>query len=245
MKSNLMKSNPMKSRLTHPRAVVAALGGGVVFALLPVNGLAELTGNLALTSDYVWRGSSQTREDPAVQAGVKYAHDTGLYASLWGSNVKFVPDAGTDAEMDLALGWSGALAAGWALDVYWLRYQYPSADIDTDWNEVNASIIWRDHHWIAIGHSTHALASAFAGTYAQLGMRHLFNDQWRAEAAFARYFLDPDHADSYNHGSLGVVWIFHAPLEARLTWHDTDSAAEKLFPDMAGSRAEFALQASF
>ena len=65
------------------------------------------------------------------------------------------------------------------------------------------------------------------------------------EGTLARYFLDRGYAGSYTHGSVGVVWVFSAPFEARLTWHDTDAAARRLFPGMAGSRFEFALQASF
>ncbi|MNR59218.1 hypothetical protein D3C85_1804210 [compost metagenome] len=57
--------------------------------------------------------------------------------------------------------------------------------------------------------------------------------------------LDGRYADSYHHGAVGVVWAFQAPFEARLTLHATDSAARRLFPAMAGSRAEFALQAAF
>ena len=93
--------------------------------MLPSMAAAQLTGNVSLTSDYVWRGSSQTREKPAVQAGVKYAHDSGFYASAWGSNVKFKPDNNASSEFDIALGWSGKLAEDWALDAYYLRYQYP------------------------------------------------------------------------------------------------------------------------
>lgn len=54
-----------------------------------------------------------------------------------------------------------------------------------------------------------------------------------------------DYADSYTHGSVGLVWAFKAPFEARLTLHGTDSAAKELFPGTAGTRVEFALRASF
>lgn len=56
-------------------------GGALIGATLPpLPALAQVTfsGNAALTSDYVWRGSSQTREDPAAQAGVTITHDAGL-----------------------------------------------------------------------------------------------------------------------------------------------------------------------
>lgn len=214
-------------------------------AVLPSAAAAQFTGNVSLTSDYVWRGSSQTREEPAIQGGFKYAHGSGLYASVWGSNVKFRPDNGATSEFDIALGWSGKLSQDWALDVYYLRYQYHGSDVGLNWNEVNAAVTWRDNYWLSVGHSTNAMASKTRGIYALVGARYPINESWRVEGTLARYFLDSAYADSYTHGSIGAVWAFKAPFEARLTLHGTDSAAKRLFPDMAGTRAELALQASF
>lgn len=240
----MSKSNDMRFNITHLRGV-AALSGGVLLSTLSPHVLAQLSGNVALTSDYVWRGSSQTREDPAVQAGFKYALESGLYASVWGSNVKFRPDNGASTEFDLAAGWSGKIAPDWALDAYFLRYQYPSATAKLNWNELNASLTWRDNYWLSVGHSNNAMASDRNGTYVLLGARYPINDKLRIEGTLARYVLDSAYADSYSHGSIGVVWAFKAPFEARLTLHGTDSAAKRLFPGMAGTRAEFALQAAF
>ncbi|WP_245597975.1 TorF family putative porin [Ottowia thiooxydans] len=235
----------MRLKLFKSLAGTAALCGGAAVAAWPTAAAAQLTGSLALTSDYVWRGSSQTREKPAIQGAVKYAHDSGLYASVWGSNVKFKPDNGATAELDIALGWNGKVAPDWALDVYFLRYQYPGAHTSLNWNEINAAVTWRDNYWISVGRSTNAMASKSTGTYALIGTRYPINDDWRVEGTLARYFLDHAYAKSYTHGSLGVIWAFKAPFEARLTVHSTDSATKQLFPGMGGSRVEFALQASF
>lgn len=223
----------------------AAFSAGAVLCALSGQASAQWSGNVALTSDYVWRGSSQTREDPALQGGFKYTHDSGFYASVWGSGVKFEPDNGARSEFDLAAGWSGKVAADWALDLYLLRYQYPSATSRLNWNELNASATWRDNYWLSVGHSGNAMASRSRGTYVLLGARAPISEQWRVEASVARYVLERSYADSYTHGAVGVVWAFKAPFEARLTLHATDSAARRLFPGMAGSRAEFALQAAF
>lgn len=50
---------------------------------------AETSVNVTLTSDYVARGISQTRSRPALQGGLEWKTDTGLFAGLWGSNVDF------------------------------------------------------------------------------------------------------------------------------------------------------------
>lgn len=235
----------MRSKRLLPLGGTVALYGGLVAAALPSTAAAQLSASAALTSDYVWRGSSQTREDPAVQAGLRYALASGLYASVWGSSVRFRPDNGAGSEFDIALGWAGQLAPDWAIDAYVLRYQYPSADLQLNWNELNLALTWRAHYWVAVGHSTNAMASRTTGTYALVGARYALNDALRVEATLARYVLDEDYADSYTHGALSLVWAFQAPFEARVTLHATDAAAKRLFPGMAGQRAEFALQASF
>ncbi|WP_141058128.1 hypothetical protein [Stenotrophomonas rhizophila] len=52
-------------------------------------------------------------------------------------------------------------------------------------------------------------------------------------------------ADDYLHGQLSAIWKVHGPWELRLTAHDTDTAAKRLFPGNAGSRVEFAVQTAF
>ena len=48
---------------------------------------AQLSGNLGLTSDYRFRGISQTQNAPAIQGGIDYAHSSGLYIGNWNSSV--------------------------------------------------------------------------------------------------------------------------------------------------------------
>lgn len=234
----------MRIRIPGIQSLAAASGATLAF-LLAAPASAQLSGNAALTSDYVWRGSSQTQKKPAAQAGIKYAHPSGLYASVWGSTVKFRPDNGARSEFDLVAGWSGMVAPDWALDVYLLRYQYPSARAPLNWNELNASVTWREHYWLALGHSGNAMAGGSRGTYAALGARYPLDERLRLEGTVGRYALSKGYADSYAHGSVGAVWTFKPPFEARLTVHGTDAAAKRLFPHMAGTRAELALQASF
>jgi uncharacterized protein (TIGR02001 family) len=40
-----------------------------------------------LHSEYVFRGYTQTHNDPALQGGVDYEHSSGFYLGLWASNV--------------------------------------------------------------------------------------------------------------------------------------------------------------
>lgn len=86
-----------------------------------------VSGNGAIVSDYRFRGVSLSGGDPAIQAGIDIAHDSGFYVGTWGSSID---DGGTDVygdlELDLYAGWSGNVAEGVAVDVGLLYYVYPT-----------------------------------------------------------------------------------------------------------------------
>lgn len=225
--------------------VVSPLAAAALLAAASAADAIGFSGSAALTSDYVWRGTTQTRGDAAAQAGFKAAGDGGWYGAAWGSTVEFAPDTGASSELDLVLGWSGAPAADWALDLNLTHYRYPSADVDLDWTEAIGVLTWRQRVWLQLGYSNDALASGGAGVYAQLGAKWPLGDRVRLEAAAGYYRLDAASEDGYAHAQLGAIWAFDAPFELRLTAHATDGAAETLFPDLAGSRVEASLQAAF
>ena len=88
--------------------------------------------NAALTSDYRYRGLSQTRGKPALQGGADYVHSpSGLYAGIWASTIKWTKDLGGDGsvEIDLYGGKKGEFAPGVAYDFGGLYYAYPSNDL--------------------------------------------------------------------------------------------------------------------
>jgi uncharacterized protein (TIGR02001 family) len=86
-----------------------------------------LSATATLTSDYRFRGVSQSGLDPAVQASVDYAAaSSGLYAGVWASSVE--GQAGADAEVDLYAGINRTTASGlrWGIGGY--GYFYPGGD---------------------------------------------------------------------------------------------------------------------
>ncbi|SFK99614.1 TorF family putative porin [Lysobacter sp. cf310] len=241
-----MSMQPLRLREASIPLIFAACGGIGLMALGTRAEASTLTGNAALTTDYVWRGTTQTQGDPAAQAGFKFAGDSGFYGSVWGSNVEFAPETHASSELDFTVGWAGKLSNDWALDVNVLHYRYPSTTVDLNWTELNGTLTYADRYWLSLGYSNEALGSRDSGVYTQLGARFPINDTFRVEAAAGYYYLDEVYDDSYAHGQLSAVWAVKAPLELRLTAHVTDSSAKKIFgDDFAGDRIEAALQASF
>lgn len=101
--------------------------------------------NAGLSSDYRYRGISQSRLRPAVSAGVDYSHAGGWYAGAWASSIRWVEDAGgaADAEIDFYGGYKGSVGPV-GYDVGVLRYQYPRARLAVSPNttEVYAALTW-------------------------------------------------------------------------------------------------------
>src|SRR5204862_7504341 len=91
----------------------------------------SLTFNVGAVSDYRYRGISQTRLQPALQGGIDLGLANGLYLGTWASTIKWIDDAGgnADVEIDLYGGWKGEIAKNLTLDVGALTYQYPGNDL--------------------------------------------------------------------------------------------------------------------
>ena len=123
----------------------------IVLALLATSSAAfaqtapaapEVTYNVGVVSQYRYRGIAQTKGDAALQGGADYANANGFYAGAWGSTIKWIKDAGSDAkgpvELDLYGGYKFE-AAGIAYDVGYLRYEYVSNTYNKVPGAVNAN----------------------------------------------------------------------------------------------------------
>lgn len=102
-----------------------------------------LSANVAMSSNYLWRGVTQTDDAAAISGGIDYAHNSGFYVGTWASNVDFGDD--TSAELDMYLGFGGDLGQGFGYDVGYIYYAYPdSAQTDSsneyDFGEIYGSL---------------------------------------------------------------------------------------------------------
>src|SRR3569623_493963 len=111
------------------------------------------SGNLALTSDYLFRGLSQTGQDPALQGGVEAAHSTGAYVGAWGSNVNWLSDLSSASapvsnslEVDAYAGWRGTLSDTLKVDggiyTYYYPGDYPHGFTKPDTTELYLGLGW-------------------------------------------------------------------------------------------------------
>lgn len=94
-----------------------------------------VSGNVALVSDYRFRGVSQTDEDMALQGGITVSHESGVYAGVWGSNLAgWGTFGGANMELDLVAGYKFPIGDA-TLDVGLTWYMYPGGADITDFAE--------------------------------------------------------------------------------------------------------------
>lgn len=108
-------------------AITATFASGAVQAEEVAPG-HDLSFNVAVTSDYIFRGIEQADEGIALQGGADYTHSSGLYAGTWLSSLKNGDPA--DVEVDLYGGYSGELDGGISYDVGAIYYMYPDAQVE-------------------------------------------------------------------------------------------------------------------
>ncbi len=82
------------------------------------------TANVAVTSNYKYRGQDQGNNKPAIQGGFDYTMN-GFYVGNWNSSIGFT-SAGI--EMDFYGGYRGEFAKDFGYDVGILQYYYPQKD---------------------------------------------------------------------------------------------------------------------
>tara|TARA_B100001093_G_scaffold467370_1_gene486501 strand:- start:408 stop:1040 length:633 start_codon:yes stop_codon:yes gene_type:complete len=93
---------------------------------------AGVSGNIAIQSDYVWRGYSQNLEDPSVQGGFDYEDASGFYAGVWGASVDFGGDESTEG--DIYIGFANETEGGFSYDVGIIEYTYHGGSSASDSN---------------------------------------------------------------------------------------------------------------
>lgn len=95
----------------------------------------DFTGLLALTTDYTFRGISQTDSKPAIQGGLEWAYPLSepisIYAGVWASNVDFDDGDQAQVEVDWTAGVRGTIDKfSWQLGFTY--YYYPGAKVAGD-----------------------------------------------------------------------------------------------------------------
>jgi uncharacterized protein (TIGR02001 family) len=178
---------------------------------------AEFSGNVAVVSDYMWRGITQTAGKPALQGGVDWAGDSGLYAGTWASNIDWGDCCNESVEVDLYAGFAGGETISW--DVGYNYYWFPSADDAGDFGEFYFALGFEDwvtaKAWYANDYADSDLEAWYFEANGGVPLPADFSIGWHAGWSDGQYW----DGDEYFDWSLGVNYAWRN-LEFGLAWVD-------------------------
>ena len=170
------------------RTLAALLVSGT--ALTGVASAAEITGNVGATTDYIWRGNTQSGGDASLSGGIDIDFGNGLAAGTWvGSLGKSNTEdplhglMGSDDanyEQDLYVSYSTEIA-GYPLEVGYISYMYPGvADSAADFADfyVSTSVAGIGVSYYMLASAEDDLFDAEEGTYLSLDYDYDLGDDW-------------------------------------------------------------------
>lgn len=181
--------------------------------------------NLSGTSDYVFRGITQTDNDPTVQGGIDLGYGI-LYLGAWASGVDFGgPSTGFGEDATVEIDWYGGITPTWNspfgkmdIDLGVIYYTYPGANdfaAELDYVEFKAAYGWSPlHPKLTTGAAVYYSPDYFAGT----------GSVWTLEsnAAF----------------ELPKVWVFDPVVNGVIGWQKGDST-DGYFVNVNGTDDEY------
>lgn len=141
----------------------------LLIVALPVAGTAladaandadyAIAGNVALTSDYMFRGLTQTWGHPAIQGGADLTMTNGFAAGFWASSISDKTYPGASLELDVYASYGAAINDDWSWRGGLYGYLYPNGNLDDaglasrsfDTLEANAALTWK---WLTLKYSS-------------------------------------------------------------------------------------------
>ncbi len=170
---------------------------------------AELTANIGVTSNYLWRGVTQTGDDAAVSGGIDWAHESGFYLGTWASNIDW--GNGSGAEVDFYGGFANEIG-DFGYDIGLIYYYYPTSGFeDSDFVELSLSGSWKFLE-AGIAYTVNGQADDDApfsdgDLYYHIGASFDVAETWSVAGTYGYYDFDvPNSGDvDYGHIQLDVT----------------------------------------
>jgi uncharacterized protein (TIGR02001 family) len=233
----------MKSYKVALLAAVASVAmGGTAFAQDEAEPFA-LSFNVGAASDYVFRGISQTDENPQIYGGVDATIGGIGYAGVWVSNVDF--NNSTDMEYDLYAGIKPTLGPV-GLDLAVIYYGYIDSPKGShqdyvEWKAAGSVPVGPGSIGAAIYYSDEFFGDTGNATYYEInGSAPIGETGFAVSGALGKQELKGPF--DYTTWNVGVSYTFNDHFSVDLRYHDTDKHE---FGDLYDSRGVVGVKAVF
>ncbi|UWX03704.1 hypothetical protein H1235_13065 [Pseudoxanthomonas sp. NC8] len=223
-----------------------SLAAALVLSALPFAASAQeaeeesspFTWSIAAVSDYVWRGVSQSDEDPTGQAGVTYSHDSGFYVGTWASGVDF-GSGKPDFEVDGFIGYNTDFSESVNFDVMVNRYMYPDAG-GLNFNELITKTTFIDTYALTVAYSDDYAGTDEDAWYFNAGGSWELPHEFGLSAGVGYNLTDDALGDDYVDWNIGVNRSW-GMVTAALSYVGTDGSGKDIYGDWADDRVVLTL----
>jgi len=212
------------------------------------DGMGTFSGAVALTSDYIFRGYSQSDEHPAFQPAINWNADNGFHLNAWASNIDFNDGGDAEIEVDLTAGFGGSVEA-FSYDIGAIYYLYPGTAGARNYNYWEGyTTLGYDTGTVKLNGSLFYSPDFFGG----------LDDAWAVQGGFSVPMAESLVFDAqlgkqlvkksrggvdYAYWNAGITYSF--PIaDVGIRYHDTD-VADRTCGGQCGARAVLTLSKSF
>jgi uncharacterized protein (TIGR02001 family) len=213
---------------------------------------AEVSGYLVGTTDYVYRGVTQSDGHGAIQAGVDVGFDSGFFVGAWGSTVD-IPgplDNQRDNELRLYLGYGFDIGDQFRIVLNAVDYSYPGSDGDLDYDnqELSISLGYTDQYWIEYAYSPDLYDLGIVSHNVEFFAEWPLGKKYLLSAGVGHYQVDwrPSIFDNESlYWQVGITRSFSV-IDLDLRYHEADKAVWFTSnDDRIGSRIAFSVRLAF
>ena len=208
---------------------------------------AQFSGSVAVSSEYIYRGQALSGGNPAVQVGLDFAHDSGIFAGIWSSTLDLPnPTGRRDVELDLYLGYQHAFDNPLSAAVSIVRYTYPgqTGDFDYDYTEALLTVIYDERYSVEFAYTSDQYGFDAVGRHVELRGDWPLENAWVISAGLGHSDLDDLDTSDYLYWDVGAS-ARYSRLTVDLRWYDNETPAGRLGWLSAGSQLVATLSFAF
>jgi len=210
---------------------------------------ADFGGYVAITTDHVWRGVTQSGGDPALQLGAEFSFDSGFYLGAWGSTIDITngPTRQRDQEVNYYAGYVLSATDSLRFSAAAVAYVYPgqTGNVDYNYEEYSLTGNFNDRVWLEFAYSPDLYNTGRSSTNIDLYAEWPINSDWAIGAGAGQYDTSNLTRRSYQYWQMGITRSFRW-ADVDLRFHDTDSWVPIIStPDRAKSRVVLKIQFPF
>jgi uncharacterized protein (TIGR02001 family) len=203
------------------------------------------SGSIGGTSDFVFRGLSLTRGEPAAQASFDVEFPKEYYVGAFAATADPNDDPSPSWEIDVWAGRYWRLSDHWSSDLRLSQYTYPDDPRRVSYNrtELTGTLGFRNRLFVAAIYSPNTRGVGSSSGYeegntwaVELSGRHPFNERYSISAGFGHYGLEEIYHDTYNYWNVTLTGSFD-PFELQLAYLGVSAnAADHFDSDSVGDR---------